>query len=198
MALAPPSAGFQPLPPLPTIKLGPSGVVSPVGGLLQALGPCGSLQELSCEAGSFSCCLLNRHGCFQSEVLGFISPSWSPGLRSLFRSPTIPSSLSMHECGAAGSTSCCSSTIRHLAGSASRHGAVSPLCPGCPSPPLLLVWVNVSSLSPCLSNFHEVRFSVSSGCFSFLNCCCPSFGCVRRHSVSTYASILAGSPLSLR
>ena len=41
---APLSAGFQPLPPLPTIKLGPSGVVSPVGGLLQALGPCGSLQ----------------------------------------------------------------------------------------------------------------------------------------------------------
>ena len=29
--------------------------------------------------------------------------------------------------------------------------------------------------------------------FLFLNCCCPSFGCGRRHSVSTYASILAGS-----
>ena len=29
--------------------------------------------------------------------------------------------------------------------------------------------------------------------FLFLNCCCPSFCCVRRHSVSTYASILAGS-----
>ena len=26
-------------------------------------------------------------------------------------------------------------------------------------------------------------------------CCCPSFGCARRHSVSTYASILARSPL---
>ena len=31
-------------------------------------------------------------------------------------------------------------------------------------------------------------------CFLFLNCCCPSFGCSRRYSVSTYASILAGSP----
>ena len=30
-------------------------------------------------------------------------------------------------------------------------------------------------------------------CFLFLNCCCPSFGCSRRHSVSTYASTLAGS-----
>ena len=75
---------------------------------------------------------------------------------------------------------------------AARRLAESPLCPGCPSPPLLLVWINVSSLSPWLLDFHTVRFSVSSGCFSFLNCC-PSFGCVRRHSVSTYASILAGS-----
>ena len=29
--------------------------------------------------------------------------------------------------------------------------------------------------------------------FYFLICCCPSFGCVRRYSVPTYASILAGS-----
>ena len=36
--------------------------------------------------------------------------------------------------------------------------------------------------------------SVSSGCFLFLSCCCPSSGCARRHSVSTYTSILAGSP----
>ena len=43
------------------------------------------------------------------------------------------------------------------------------------------------------SDFHTVQFSVSSGCFLFVNCCCPSFGCARRHSVSTYASILAGS-----
>ena len=65
---------------------------------------------------------------------------------------------------------------------------------GSPSPTLLPIWMNVSSLSPWLSDFHTVRFSVSSGCFLFLNCCCPSFGCARRHSVSTYASILAGSP----
>ena len=68
-----------------------------------------------------------------------------------------------------------------------------PLRPRCQSLPLLPVWMNVSSLSPWLSDFHTVRFSVSSGCFLFLNCCCPSFGCARRHSVSTYASILARS-----
>ena len=65
--------------------------------------------------------------------------------------------------------------------------------PGCLSLPLPVVWMNVFSLSPWLSDFHTVWFSVSSGCCLFLNCCCPSFGCVRRHSVSTYASILARS-----
>ena len=65
--------------------------------------------------------------------------------------------------------------------------------PSCLSPPLLLVWMNVSSLCPWLLDFHTARFSVSSGCFLFLNCCCPSFGCVGRHSVSTYTSILARS-----
>ena len=65
------------------------------------------------------------------------------------------------------------STIRHLAGSASHLLAVSPVHTGCPCPPLLPVWMNVSSLSPSLSDFHTVRFSASSGCFLFLNCCCP-------------------------
>ena len=45
MVLAPLSAGFQSLPLLPTIILGPSGADSRVGGLVQALGPCGSLQQ---------------------------------------------------------------------------------------------------------------------------------------------------------
>ena len=39
------SAGFQSLSLLPTIKLGPSGADSWVGGLVHALGPCGSLQR---------------------------------------------------------------------------------------------------------------------------------------------------------
>ena len=55
--------------------------------------------------------------------------------------------------------------IHHLSGSSGV--AASPLLPSCPSPPLLLVW-NVSSLSPWLSDFCVVQFSVSSGCFLFL------------------------------
>ena len=45
MVLVPFSAGFQSLPQLPTIKLGPSGADSQVRGLVHALGPCGSLQR---------------------------------------------------------------------------------------------------------------------------------------------------------
>ena len=45
MAPDPLYAGFQSLPPPPTIKLGPSGAISRVGGFVHALGPCGSLQR---------------------------------------------------------------------------------------------------------------------------------------------------------
>ena len=168
--LAPLSARFQSLPLLPTIKLGPSGADSRVGGLVHALGPCGSLQRLSYEAGSFSCCCLNPHRCFQSEVGGFISPSWSPGLGCLFCSPEF---LPVYLCVNVGPGVCQlqpglpHSTILHLTGSASRSLTVSPLRPSRPSLPLLLVWMNVSSLSPWLSDFYTVQFSVGSGCFCF-------------------------------
>ena len=62
--------------------------------------------------------------------------------------------------------------------------------PSCLSPPLLLVWMNVSSLTLWWLDFHTVLFSVSSGCFLFLNCCCLSFGCVRRHPSWTEVATL--------
>ena len=45
MVPAPLPAGFQSLPLLPAIKLGLSGADFWVGGLVHALGPCGSLQR---------------------------------------------------------------------------------------------------------------------------------------------------------
>ena len=45
IALAPLSAGFQSLPPLPTSKVGLSDADSQVGGLVYILGPRGSLQR---------------------------------------------------------------------------------------------------------------------------------------------------------
>ena len=120
--------------------------------------------KLSCEAMSFSCCL-NPHRFFQSEVL------------RLYFSCSVT----------LGCTIClapqCSSWFTHtqvwycplhqpllvLTQSSSCCLAVSPVCPSCPSLLLLLVWMNVSSLTPWLSDFHTVRFSVSSGYFLFLN-----------------------------
>ena len=67
--------------------------------------------------------------------------------------------------------------------------------PWLPVSPLLPVWMNVYFLAPwCWTSLSFDFLSALVGFFLFLNCCCPSFGCVRRHSVSTYASILARSP----
>ena len=60
-----------------------------------------------------------------------------------------PLGLSVRKCGATGSASGLTACpIRPtLCQSRSRHGNTSPLHPGCPSPPLLLVWMYVSFLS---------------------------------------------------
>ena len=197
MALAPLSAWFQSLPPLPTMKLGPSSADSQVGGPTHAPGPCGSPQQT----------LLWGWGPLPLPL----QPSWvSPirGPRLYFPAGAVgcvvcfapPPFLPVYLCANVGSWGLLAvalpiPTIHHLARSASHRLAGSPLHPGFPSLPLLPVWMNLSSLSPWLLDFHAVQFSVSSGCFLFLNCCCPSFGCARRHSVSTYTSILAGSSI---
>ena len=106
-----------------------------------------------------------------------VLPAALPAPFSATLSPALLAYL--RECGAAGSasgqTACPVSPT--LLQSRSHHGNGSPLRPGCPSPPLLLVWMNVYFLISLVSDFLAVRFSVSSGC-------------ARRHSVSTYAAIL--------
>ena len=188
MVLAPLSAGFQPLPPPPTIKLGPSGTPSRVGGLVHALGPCGSLNKLSCEAGSFSCCCLNPQGVFSQRFEALFPHTGTLGCEvCLLVHQLLPRLVS---CSFACPTPQSATLLGPPAAALQRV-----LSTQLPSPPLLRVWMDVSSLSPWLLDFHTVRFSVSSGCFLFINCCCPSLGCARRHGMSTYASILAGSPL---
>ena len=100
----------------------------------------------------------------------------------------------------------------HLVGSAS----CSLACPipqsttslGPPAhalPRVLTTWLLISApptdLGECFSFISLVvalpyssifcQFWMFFFVFLFLNCCCPSFGCARRCSVSTYASILA-------
>ena len=122
--------------------------------------------RLSCESGGFSCCL-NPHRFFQLEVLRFYFPSLEPQVEqsNLSCSPVAPPSLSACQCGITQSASC------HLTHPSPPATALlgSPLCLSCPSPPLLLVWVNVYSLTPWLSDFHTIGFSGRCGYFLFLN-----------------------------
>ena len=75
------------LPLPPTSKVGPSGADIRVGGFAYVQDPVNLSNELSSEAGSFSRCHLNPHGCFQSVVWGFISSHWNSGLCGLSPGP---------------------------------------------------------------------------------------------------------------
>ena len=77
-----------------------------------------------------------------------MSPHCNPGLCSLSCSPVYPPGLSPCECGTA-----------HLLCQLPPCCKCSP--PSHPCWPLLLVWINVSSLTPWLSDFHTVRFCIS-------------------------------------
>ena len=72
-----------------------------------------------------------------SQRFEVLFPCWNSGLWGLSHSPVVPPSLSARECGTAWPACCC------LAGSTSHCLATSPLCPACPSLPLLSVWMNV-------------------------------------------------------
>ena len=90
MAPAPLSTGLQSFTLLPTIKLGPSGAGSWVGGLVHALGPCGSLQRPLLWGWESFLLRPNPHGHFQSEVWGFISRAGALGCTVCFAPPPPP------------------------------------------------------------------------------------------------------------
>ena len=115
----------------------------------------GLANEISCEAGSFSCCHLNPHRCFQSEAFRLYFPTVKPW---------VVQSVLLPRCS---SQFICAQMWYRPARQPRPCYESSP--PGCPSLPLLWVWINVSSLTPWLSDFHSARFSVSSDCFLFLN-----------------------------
>ena len=111
----------------------------------------------------------------------FISLHWNPGLCGLSLSSVGPAGLFAHKCGTTLSTS------HHLA-----TGFVHPICP---SLVLLPVWMNVSSLTPWLLDFHTVQFSGIYAYFLFLNSLLSFFCyCARKQSVFTYTSVLTRSP----
>ena len=170
----------QSLPPLPTIKLGPCGVDSRMGELVHALGPCGSLQQTLLWGWEFLL-LPQPHRCLQSEVWGFISPRWNSGLRGL--SPGPPSAALPAICSFAHPTPLHNPPPCWVQQLLPYHES-SP--PGCLDECFFFIFLIVGL--PYSSIFCQFWLF-----FVFKICCCPSFGCVRRHSVSTYTSILARS-----
>ena len=107
----------------------------------------GLSNKLPCEAGSFFC-LLNRHRYLQPDVLRVYFPAQESWVAQSVSLPSCSPGLSTHKCGTARSSS--------------RRLPTHPLHPSCASPPLLPVWMNVSSLTPWLLDLHIVQFSVSS------------------------------------
>ena len=178
MAPASRSSGFQSFTPLPTIKLGLSGAGSRVGGLVHAAGPCGSLQRPLLGGWESLLLLpqppraLSIRGLrlYFPELEPWVAQSASPPPFAWFirlrmwgprvlptalpapLSATLSPALSvyLHKCRVAGPASARTAcpvrpTLRQ---SQSRHSHVSPLHPGCPSPPLLPVWMNVYFVFP--------------------------------------------------
>ena len=188
MALAQLSAGFQSLPPLPTIKLGPFGAASQVGGFVYVLGLFGSFQWTLLWGWEFLPLLPQPPQVFSIRGLRLYFPC--AGTLGWAVCHQVHQLLPHHPAAALPAL---------LHNPPPRWVHQLPFCresspPGCPSLP---VSAPPTGLDECFFISLVVRLPYSSifpQFWLFLNCCCPSFGCVRRHSVSTYASILAVSP----
>ena len=109
----------------------------------------GLSNDLSCEAGSFSCCRPNPHGVFSQWFEALFPHTGALGYVVCF----VPRHSSKFICArmwgyrvASGQTA--GPVHPTLRQSRSRHSHGSSLHPSCPSPPLLPVWMNVYFLSP--------------------------------------------------
>ena len=164
-------------------QLGPSGADSQVGGFVYVLGPCESLKQTLLWGWEF---LPLPQPPQVFSVGGFISPRWNSGLHGLSHSSAVPLGLSAYGCGTTQSVSCClAHPVLQL--------PPCHLC--CPSPPLLMVWMNVSFLTPWLSDFHTVRFSGSSGYFLFLNLLLSSFFWLCKEAECVYLCLYLGQDI---
>ena len=159
MAPASHSARFQSLPPLPTVKLGPSGAGSRVGGLVHALGPCGSLQRPLLWGWESLLLPPQPPRAFSIRGLWLYFPGLEPWVK---QSASLPAVCLVYLCVNVGPRGLLvvrlpAPFVPHCQ-SRSRQGNTSPLCPGCPSPPLLLVWMNVYFFISLVSDFLSLDF----------------------------------------
>ena len=179
MPLARLSKSFQSIPWLPTIELGPSGADSPGGWACVHsrtlwVSPTNSPVRLGVSPTATS---TPKGFLVRGFEALFLPPTPTPCTETLgcviclapqlFLPVYLHSNVGPPSPQATASSSLPATTLPALV-------LQPPLChksslPTCPSPPLLPVWMNVSSLTPWLSDFHTVRFSGSSSCLLFLN-----------------------------
>ena len=100
MAPASLSSGFQSFTPLPMIKLGPSGAGSRVGGLVHALGPCGSVSPTTSPVrlGVSPAAAPTPTGVFNQRFEALFPRAGALGYAVCF-APRRLSGFSVHECG---------------------------------------------------------------------------------------------------
>ena len=113
MAPAPLSTGFQSFPPLPTIKLGPSGAGSRVGGIVHALGPCGSLQVPLLWGWESLLLLPQPLWVFSIRGLRLYFPALEPWVMRTASLPSVHPGLSVRECGASVCYPCSACPVLH-------------------------------------------------------------------------------------
>ena len=101
-AMAPLSTRPQSFTPLSTIKLGPSGAGSQVGGLVHALGPCGSLQRPLLWGWESLLLPPQPSRAFSIRGLRLYFPELEPWVAQSALLPTVHPSLSVRKCGTVG------------------------------------------------------------------------------------------------
>ena len=149
MALAPLSTGFQSLPLLPTIKLGPSGARSRVGGLVHTLGPCGYLQRPLLWGWESLLLLPQPPWTLSLRGLRLYFPALEPWVTWSASLPAVSSQFICARVWGRGvcQWSVCLPSLSHTPPVSILPGQLESSPPRCPSPPLLLVWRYVSFLS---------------------------------------------------
>ena len=154
---------FSDFPCYPQANWAPLVMIPEWVGLCTLQDPVGLSNELSYETGSFSG-HHTTHRCFQSAVLRLYFPAPEPWVEWC---ASLPSCSSWFIC-----TQMWDCPLHQP-----QPHRVHQLLPSREYSPLLLVWVNVSSLTPWLSDFHTFQFSGSSGYFLFLNLLLSFWSC---------------------
>ena len=150
MAPASLSSGFQSFTLIPTIKLGPSGAGSRVGGLVHTLGPCGSLQGPLLRGWESLLLPPQPPRAFSIRGLRVYFPELEPWI---VQSASIPAVCPVYLCTNVGPQD-----LLVLGDCLPRWSHTPPVSVPpqprqssprrCPSPPLLLVWMNVYFVFP--------------------------------------------------